>query len=261
MEIDENCGTPLGVLRPAILSSATISIEPSIAQCDGMLVCVDEEKLDDHEKREIYLDKRLRIEPLPVVSHEKQNTRLFVVGPSGSGKSTFVRQFFKNYRKINPDKKIYYISRLSDDPAFASIPMTKINCNSADILKYKPPDFKDSIVLMDDFECLHDKEHLTHTYHIRNTLLETGRHQNSDIIIVSHTMLNSAVSKLVHLESNLVCVFPKSNFSPIHAWLRRYLGVTDKQVIEKIRTLPSRWVMFRRQYPTAVMYERGVFLL
>ena len=258
MEVDMNCGVPSAVLR---VNGPRSKAPTEIAQCDGMFICVNEDELDNPEKREVFFDKRLRVEALPVISSEKQNTRLFVCGPSGSGKSTFVKEFFKNYRRINPDKKIYYISRLSDDPAFASIPMVKINCNSEKILEYKPDDFKDSIVVMDDFECLRDKEHLAHTYHIRNTLLETGRHQNSDIIIVSHTLLNSAVSKLVHLESNLVCVFPKSNFSPIQAWLRRYLGVSDKAMIEKIRTLPSRWVMFRRQYPTAVMHERGMFLL
>lgn len=219
------------------------------------LLKVDENKLDPPE---IHVGK---LEVLPIISSEKQNTRMFISGPSGSGKSTFVSAFLMNYKRLYPNKTIWCISRLKDDPAFTALAMRRIDAtNATEVMQLQPEQFENSVTLWDDFEMLADKQALNYLYHIRNTLLETGRHTNTDVIVVSHQLLNSHVTKVVHLESNLVCVFPKSNFTPIANWLKRYLGV-DKSLLSKIRKLNSRWVVVRRSYPQLIIYEGGAFLL
>ena len=250
--MDLQRGTPIAVIR-----------SKNNKKLKNRLVYVNEDEIDNPERSEMrFPNKDTKLEVLPIVSNEKQNTRLFVSGPSGSGKSTFVRDFLRNYQKLFKGKPIYYISRLTNDPAFKDMKdMIYINAQDNDILDLTPEMFGKSLVIFDDFECLSDKAILKHLYFLRNTLLEIGRHQYSDIIIVSHQILNNHVSKIVHLESNLVCVFPKSNFAPIQNYIKRYLGVTDKDMLQKIRKLPSRWVMFRRSYPVVAVHEKGAFLL
>ena len=229
---------------------------------DNQILYINNDKIDDSSRKEIIFDKNTQVRPLPIINPkgEKQNTRMFISGPSGSGKSHFANQFLKQYIKLYPEKKIYYISRLNDDPAFNNIDMKKINCNKDEILNYEPEFFKNSIVIMDDFEMINDKEKLNHTYHIRNTILETGRHSNTDIIIVSHQLTNNQKTKLVHFESNLIVMFPKSNFNPIKKYLKSYVE-DDKCLFNKLKNIKSRWIVLKKSYPMAFIHEEGSFLI
>jgi len=229
---------------------------------DNQILYINEEMIDDKKRKEVVFDTNTELRPLPIINlnGEKQNTRMFISGPSGSGKSFFTKQFLKQYMKLYENKKIYYISRLNDDEAFNGIEMKKINCNKDEILEYEPESFKNSLIIMDDFEMINDKEKLEHTYHIRNTILECGRHMNTDIIIVSHQLLNNQKTKLVHFESNLIVLFPKSNFNPIKKYLKSYVE-DNKQLFNKIKNLKSRWVLLRKSYPLCFIHENGAFLI
>ena len=55
-------------------------------------------------------------------------------------------------------------------------------------------------------------------------------------------------------------IFPKSgNRKGMVYALSNYCGF-DKKTIEKILTLPSRWVLIGKEYPMYVLYEKGCFL-
>ena len=235
----------------------------NIKELDGNLLFVNTDYIDDENRREITFPKGTKLKPLPIINlnGEKQNTRLFVSGPSGSGKSTFMVSFIKDMLKLNKEKKIYFISRLDDDDALNGLKsVIKINCNTDKILNYQFEDFKDSIVILDDFETVKSKDLLEHTYNLRDSLLECGRHINTSVIIVSHQLMNNYKTKLVHFESNLIVLFPKSNFFPIKNYLKTYVG-NDPLLFEKIKKLSSRWLMYRKQYPQMMVHENGAFLM
>ena len=230
---------------------------------DGNLLFINQDEIDNDDRRGITFDNGVKLKPLPIINMngEKQNTRLFISGPSGSGKSTFMVGFIKDMLKLDKTKKIYFISRLDNDEALDGLRgVVKINCNSDKILDYTFEDFKDAIVVLDDFETIKDKQKLEHTYNIRDALLECGRHINTDVIIVSHQLQNNHKTKLVHFESNLIVVFPKSNFFPVKNYLKTYVG-NDTLLFEKLKKLPSRWLMYRKNYPQMMVHESGAFLI
>ena len=250
--MDLQSGTPI-----AYISNKKIS------DLDGNLLFVNIDKVDDDNRKEILFPKGTKLSPLPVINMngEKQNTRLFISGPSGSGKSTFMVSFLKSMLKLNKEKKIYYISRLDDDDALNGLKnIEKINCNTDKILNYQFEDFKDSIVVMDDAETVKNKELLEHTYNLRDSILECGRHNNTDIICVSHQLMNNLKTKLLHFEANMLVVFPRSNFAPIKNYLKNYVG-NDPVLFEKLKKIPSRWVLYSKNYPQLFIHERGSFLI
>ncbi len=235
------------------------SLNPSL---NNELLYINLNNIDNDLRREIKFDKNTNLTPLPIINinGEKQNTRLFVSGPSGSGKSTFTNQFLKTYLKLNTNKKIFYISRLSDDPAFNDLTMKKINCNTDEILDYNPEFFVNSIVVFDDFETVKDKNLLNHTLNLRDVILETGRHSNTDIVVIQHQLMNNHKTKLVHFESNMVVLFPKSNFQPIKNYLKNYVG-NDNVLFDKIKKIKGRWMLYSKNYPQFIMGESECFLV
>jgi Ni,Fe-hydrogenase I cytochrome b subunit len=55
--------------------------------------------------------------------------------------------------------------------------------------------------------------------------------------------------------------FPKSgSWHGIQYCLQVYFGL-DKKQIEEIKHLPNRWVTVMRNYPMAVLYSNGTYLI
>jgi hypothetical protein len=62
-------------------------------------------------------------------------------------------------------------------------------------------------------------------------------------------------------EMQSMTVFPKSGSAQqIKYALKTYFGL-DKNQIENIINLPSRWVTIFKGFPQTVMYENGAFIL
>jgi hypothetical protein len=189
---------------------------------------------------------------------------VYVAGAAGSGKSYFSMQYMKEYKKMFPDRSIYVFSCLSEDETFGTFEdkLTRIDLNDelvSDPIDYT--EFKDSLVLFDDVDTFKDKAIREAIIHIRDQILEMGRHYNISCLNCRHTHTDFLRTKLLLNESHLIVVFPHSgSVKGIKYLLDTYVGC-DKKAISKILKLPSRWLCIRKNYPQCCIYQHGAFLV
>ena len=87
-----------------------------------------------------------------------------------------------------------------------------------------------------------------------------GRHYNITCISTSHIITNYVATRTLINEAQSVVIFPKGgSFGQIRGFLERYMGF-DKQLIEQIRLLPTRWVFIHKEYPQYIIYEKGAII-
>ncbi len=191
-----------------------------------------------------------------------QRKCVYVTGPSGSGKSTFVAQLAGVYKNLNKKNPVILFSRIGEDESIDQINPTRVTI-SEDLLSnpIQPSELENSMTIFDDTDTIRDKKVLNEIINLQNDLLETGRHQDINLVIVSHLMSDYKKSRIVLNESDLIVFFPKSgSLNQINTVLKKHVGCTQKQ-IDNMMKLPSRWVAVHNKYPRYVMYETGAYLL
>ena len=98
---------------------------------------------------------------------------------------------------------------------------------------------------------------------IKDLILQLGRHKEYNLycVISSHLGSNYRETRLTLAESHAIVCFPHgSPKKAIDYVLENYAGL-DKDGLRKLRRLPSRWWYIRKNYPTAIVYEKGCYLL
>lgn len=120
---------------------------------------------------------------IPNISVERNI--LYVTGASGSGKSYYTKSFVEQYKKIYPKREIYLFSSLADDSSIDKIKKLHRIKLTPEFLNddITAKDFKDSLVIFDDTDCITDKKVKLKINGILNSLSETGRHFNASIFI------------------------------------------------------------------------------
>lgn len=200
------------------------------------------------------------IELLP---NTKTRDTLFVAGKSGSGKSTWISKYLARYKKMYPDNDIYLFSRLDEDEVIDQYKPIRIELNQEIVDDPIDPvtELENSLCIFDDTDTIQDKNIKAAITHLKNDLLEIGRHQNTFVCIVSHLINNYKETRTILNESMYITFFPQAG-SPhgIKYMLKNNMGL-DKKQIERIMKLPSRWVTIKNSCPLAVIYEKGVYLL
>jgi len=186
---------------------------------------------------------------------------LYAFGASGSGKSTFVRNYVEQWRKLFPKGTIYIFSRLDSDSSLDALKPKRVMIDDtladADI---SAKDFRDSFVIFDDVDSLKDGPRKA-VLKIMEDILQTGRHFNVYTAITSHLGSNYRDTRQILNEAHGIVVFPHgSSAKAISYVLNTYAGL-DKSDIKVLMKLPSRWCYVRKQYPTAVVYSSGCYLL
>lgn len=206
---------------------------------------------------------------------EKQNNRVNIMGKSGSGKTTLVGKMLDTMlskRHGDQDKEIVIISGVDSDDPLDKPRGPKDKKKSPERIDIYDPsfadltekDFENSIVVLDDIENLTNKAVSKAVLNLRNSLLEKGRHSNTDIISISHNALGGSLTRFVHSEATGFVVFPA--FSQVHqlsTYLKKYAGLS-KQAIEKIFNIgetKSRWLYVNNLAPMYVIYEHGCYLV
>lgn len=189
--------------------------------------------------------------------------RLAVFGPSGAGKSTFVASVLVEYQKRYKGNKIYIISPTKDDPAYEKIKgISYIKIDDSlitDPMNFT--EFQKCIFVMDDIEALSANKDINKAIELfRDQLLENGRKSSISTIIVNHVILNGTQTKKILNECQLTCVFPKSNFAAIQKISKNYWGF-DKNTIDYLRSLNSRWCVVKSSYPQAILSMHQIKLV
>lgn len=212
--------------------------------------------------RELKLIKpKENIQYIPNKKSERQI--LYITGASGSGKSYYTKHYCDEYRKMFPKNAIYLISSINEDSSIDKVKGLKRIKLTNDLLTtdLKADDFKDSMVIFDDTDCLTNKIMRMKVNGILNMLLETGRHTNTSVIYTSHLATAGLDTKRILNEAHSITIFPHSlGGRSLKYLLENYFGL-DKHQIKKIKTLPSRWVTLIKSFPMVVLSEKEAYVL
>jgi hypothetical protein len=219
---------------------------------------IAKEYVNDSLKR--YLDYGSKTLLFPVV--EEPSYRLFVSGLSGSGKSHFISEFVKVNKPKTKGAGIFLFSPVENDKSMTKI-KNLIHLNLDDLeaeMKGKELTVEDipegSIVIFDDIESY--QKHVAKRYmELRDIFLERGRHRDISTICVSHNAMNGHATKVSIREAQYWCLFPKFNARDSKVILKTYGGF-EKNDIDEIMNMKSRWVFVRKSVPKYAVGEHGV---
>lgn len=218
------------------------------------------EELKDHFNTYNCKDKE-SIQQIP--DKQKERQILYITGASGSGKSYYTFLYCEHYRKQYPKNPIYLISSINDDSSIDKIKgLKRFNLNPKFIeTPIGVEDFKNSMVIFDDTDCITNKILRTKINGILGSILETGRHFNTSCVYTSHVANAGLDTKKILNESHSITIFPASlGGRALKYLLDNYLGF-DKEQIKKIKKIKSRWITITKTYPMAVLYEKGAYLV
>lgn len=228
---------------------------------DDLLRVID--KLDDVKDHfETYECKdKETIQQVP--DKQKERSILYVTGASGSGKSYYTYLYCEQYRKMYPKNPIYLISSVNDDSSIDKIKGLKRFILDEKFMNTPigVEDFKDSMVIFDDTDCLTNKIMRNKINGILGLILETGRHFNTSCIYTSHVANAGLDTKKILNESHSITLFPASlGGRALKYLLDNYLGF-NKEQIKKVKKLKSRWVTITKSFPMVVLYDKGAFMV
>lgn len=220
--------------------------------------------------REItFHDKDIDIWPLPRVD---MRDYIYIAGPTGSGKSYLIARLLEGFRDVYPEHSQILFSRVNDDANFVDFieggQLMQIDIDDEELLD-DPIDIKEellkSVVIFDDIESMNPK--LTKMLEgIREQIGLQGRDQslsNNDIYCITsnHLLTDYKRTRSILNEATAMCCFPFSTSAhSLGRCLKLYFGL-DRFQIEKIKKLPSRWVMVTRSWPQLVIYQKGIYIL
>lgn len=228
---------------------------------DDLLRVTDKlEDVKDHFEEYVCKDKET-IQQVP--DKQKERSILYVTGASGSGKSYYTYLYCEQYKKMYPKNPIYLISSVNDDSSIDKIKGLKRFILDDKFLNtpISVEDFKNSMVIFDDTDCLTNKFMRIKINGVLGLILETGRHFNTSCIYTSHLATAGLDTKKILNESHSITLFPASlGGRALKYLLDNYLGF-NKEQIKKVKKLKSRWVTITKSYPMVVLYDKGAFLV
>ena len=214
--------------------------------------------IEDKLKKELdFTDKSTQVFPTP----QKFSERIYVPAPSGSGKSTFIGEYLKQLRILYPNRKIVIFSRVdNDEPLDRFKNLERINLEEFAGNIPMVESFAKDILIFDDIDTILNKIIVKVLRQFRDDVLEVGRHFNITCISTSHIITNFHATRTLINEAQAVVVFPKGgSFGQIRGFLDRYMGF-DKELIETIRQLPTRWLYIHKEYPQYIIHQKGAIL-
>ena len=208
-----------------------------------------------------YMDYGDKVELFPIV--EDSWMFMYVSGGSGSGKSTFIANFLKyNKQLISKEGGIFLFCPDREDPAYGSIKnlihmdldeFQEDNEGEELDISHIPPD---STLIFDDIES-YQKGDAKRYMAFRDMCLERGRKKGFKIFCVSHNPMNNQATKVSIRECNYWVLFPKYGARDAKVLLKNY-GNFEKDEIDQILTLKTRWVMLRKSVPKYLVSQHAV---
>jgi len=220
--------------------------------------------LDDKVDEDSFTDITLQKDTFTLLPSKTGRSIFYITAPSGSGKSYLAREIIQEYHKMFPKRPVYVFSSLDSDETLDTLKYIKrIKIGKEQFLESEltTEDFKDSLTLFDDVDCLTNKKVLKKTMDILNSILQTGRHFNSSCIYTSHNSTAGHASKIILNESHVIVLFPSTAGGKMMRYLcDQYLGLS-KQQIEKMKNMQSRWCAVFRAYPRAIVTQNQASLL
>jgi hypothetical protein len=221
--------------------------------------------LDDKEDDDGFSTIHLKTDQFTLMPDKTaERTIFYITAPSGAGKSYLAKEIIQEYHKLYPKRDVYVFSSLDSDTTLDTLKYLKrIKINKPEFMEAEltAEDFKDSLVLFDDVDCLTDKKKLKKVQDILNSILQTGRHFKTSCIYTSHASTAGHSTKMILNESHVIIFFPSTSGGKMLKYLcDQYLGFNKKQ-IEKLKDLKSRWVAVFRKFPRCLVTQNSACLL
>ena len=183
-----------------------------------------------------------------------------ITGASGSGKSYYVNNYISEYKKNYKKNDVYFFSVLDEDKSINKNKIKRVRINE-DLIK-EPitiDDLKNSLVICDDIEMIRDKPLKNELFTMINSILMTGRHTNTSLLLTVHNC-NTSNTRLFLNECSFFVYFPFSTNKQVNYVLEHYLGI-DKKEIKYIKSLKSRSCTVFKNYPQCILTEHNLFSL
>jgi hypothetical protein len=184
---------------------------------------------------------------------------LYVTGASGSGKSYYSADFLKQYIKKHPKNEVMLFSSVGEDKVLDAVKKLKrFKIYDADFVneEFSVEDFKDTLLIFDDVDCISDKRVLKKVYEILDKALVTGRHSGTSVVYTTHTACNGRATKLILTESHSITFFMNGmNGRSSKYLLDGYLGL-DKKQIQELKRIKSRWTTVIKSFPQLILTQR-----
>ena len=234
----------------------------------AMLKCDKKNKLnkkiiklsDDMKGDNIMEFNDCEVNVLPSIKHVE---RFYISGPSGSGKSFFISKWLKMNRKIykgDYKKDIYMFSRIEYDKKLDDFNPIRVNLEDLLTDPMSAEELEGTIVIFDDIDSISEPDVKNAVFSLRNDLLKCGRHFNITVLCTTHVLLNKNESRDCINESTSIVVFPRSGATyHIRELLKKYCGF-EKNTIDHIMQIDTRWLCIRKLYPMCIIHENGIFM-
>jgi hypothetical protein len=227
---------------------------------DRLISVTDKKEDTQYSLDDVSFSKGEKVQQIP--DKEKERSILYITGASGSGKSYYTREYCEQYKKMYPKNPIYLFSSVNDDSSIDKVKGLKRFVLDDKFINeaITAEDFKNSMCIFDDTDCITNKPLRNKINGILNMLLETGRHFNTSVIYTSHVANAGLDTKKILNESHSITFFPASlGGRSLKYLLDNYLGF-DKDQIKRIKAIKSRWITICKTYPMVVLYQNGAYL-
>ena len=189
---------------------------------------------------------------------------IYIAGSSGSGKSFMCAQYLKEYIRLHPKNPIYLFSYLNEDETIDQVKkIQRIDIHDKEFMSenLEPKDFENSMIILDDVDCLEDKALKNKILGFFKKILQIGRHGNISVCYLCHEITNGNETKAILNESHSISFFPKTIGSKKLKYLcDSYLGM-NKEEINKVKNLDSRCITVLKSYPKIIIAEKDIFIL
>jgi len=199
----------------------------------------------------------------PAIDKNTEREIVFVAASSGSGKSYWCKKYKEQYHKAYPKRPVYVFSSLSQDPTIDCLKYLKrIKIKDEKFLttELSAEDFKDSLVMFDDTDCISNKRIAKKLTEILDSIADIGRHENVSMIYTSHIICNGNKTKHIISEAHKYVLYPlTSSKKHLDYMLSTYLGF-DKDQIKRLCDLEGRAKVICKTYPIAVYGDREVYV-
>lgn len=223
-----------------------------------------------------YMGEGCTLQPVPSEDGREVG---YIVGQSGAGKTVFLVNYMIEYMTMFENNQVFiFTGATSSDPAYGKVcnnPVMSERVTFASIGRelleqsLDPESFSDSLVVFDDTGAIEDKDVKKKVDSLRSRLCLVGRHKNVSVINTNHleSEFTDKSLKTAITESHFVVVFPRHGTEVgLNRLLTTWYGLPsrskeDKLVIQRIKSVPSRWAYLRKGFPKYVLHESGGFML
>jgi hypothetical protein len=217
------------------------------------------EAIDQQKKKGFVLRSGGKLQPLPNFNRIE---KIYISGISGSGKSTFASNFIREYLKQKRKNEFFLFSNVDEDDVLDKLKPIRIDLDDEEALsEVNSSDFYDSLVLFDDTDTISNGLVRKFIQHLRDDLLECGRHYNTTVVAVSHVLQNYQATRKLLNEASSIVFFPRVGSNNHNYKFLKHHCLYDEDTIRRLLNLNSRWVALYRSFPNYVIYEKGVFLI